>query len=306
MKWTDVPSGQTNGAFQRFMVALGDKADVAVTRINTEPAFTDRLALFASNGTVESSASQACAREIMGTNFFGIEEAIKHFGVNPSRRQLAVLGEVPFSEDVLTACKDTHVLIAVFPTSIVDVRGIVKELPDQTLFYNQDWYDKEAFANDKGETGWQLVRKVPIANSTSKTWNEQQALLSQDEETPKAQVMVYTTIGHFLSTGERLFEKIYVRCSDLDSDGNRVIIGFFDSVGLSVNNWNDDNRNDNIGLSSARQLYLYLKQKLPRKWDFLLTLFGGFYPPSKHFSNFVEIGFNHDICFRSNCFHVFH
>ena len=251
MKWTEIPSGQTNGAFQRFMVALGENADTAVTRINTEPAFADRMASYAMNGGVESSASQTRAREIMGKNFFGIEEAIKHFGVNPSRRQIAALGEVPFSEDVLTACKDTHVLVAVFPISIVDIRNIVKKLPDQTLFYNQDWYDDEAFANDKGETGWQLVRKAPIANSTGKTWNEQQALLSQDEETPKAQVMVYTIIGVFLATGERLFEKVYVRCVDLDSIGDRVYVGSFVGGGLGVDGWGDDGRNDGIGVSAV-------------------------------------------------------
>ncbi len=251
MKWTEIPSGQTNGAFQRFMVALGENADTAVTRINTEPAFADRMASYAMNGGVESSASQTRAREIMGKNFFGIEEAIKHFGVNPSRRQLAVLGEVPFSEDVLIACKDSHVLVAVFPLSIIDIRSIVKKLPDQTLFYNQDWYNKEAFASDKGETGWQLVRKTPIANSTSKTWSEQQALLSQDEETPKAQVMVYTIIGVFLATGERLFEKIYVRCVDLGSDGFRVRVGSFDANGLDVDRWLDGPRGDVIGVSAV-------------------------------------------------------
>lgn len=253
MKWTEIPTGQTNGAFQRFMGALGEEADLAVTRINTEPTFADRLASFAKNGTVEVSTSQASTRAIMGKNFFGIEEAIKYFGVNPSRRQLAVLGEVPFSDETLTACKDTHVLVAVFPLSIVDIRSIVKKLPDQTPFYNQDWYDKEAFANDKGETGWQLVRKVPIANSTSKTWSEQQVLLSKDEETPKVQVVAYTIIGFFLATGERLFEKVYVRCVDLDSDGGRVILGDFGSGGLGVGGWDDDDRDDVIGVSSARK-----------------------------------------------------
>lgn len=44
----------------------------------------------------------------------------------------------------------------------------------------------------------------------------------------------------------------------LDSDGNRVNVGNFDSKGLNVNNWNDDNRNDNIGVSVGRQSQLYL------------------------------------------------
>lgn len=39
----------------------------------------------------------------------------------------------------------------------------------------------------------------------------------------------------------------------VDSDGNRVNVGNFDDNGLNVNNNWDDNRNDNIGVSSARQ-----------------------------------------------------
>ena len=37
------------------------------------------------------------------------------------------------------------------------------------------------------------------------------------------------------------------------SDGNRVNVGNFDSKGLNVNNWSDDNRNDNIGVAVSRK-----------------------------------------------------
>jgi len=253
MKWTEIPTGQTNGAFQRFMVALGEKAEVAVTRINMEPTFVERLAEYAINGCIIPNASHDGARDVMGKNFFGIEEAIKYFGVNPTRRQLAMLSEIPFSPEELMMCKDTHVLVAVLPVSIIEIREIAKKLLNQTLFYNQDWYDEEVFANDKVETGWQLIRKEPIINSTSKNWSEQQALLTNDEETPKAQVVVYTIIGIFLSTGERLFENVYVRCIDLGSDGNRVSVGGFDDRGLDVSDWDDDDRDSLIGVSSARK-----------------------------------------------------
>jgi len=251
--WTQVPAGDINAANQRLWVAIGDNAEEVATRINNDPAFVANIARLMVNGGYEPSTSQKLAREIMGKNFFGIEEAIKHFGVNATKQQLAYLAEVPFSEEVLKSCKDTHVLVAVFPLSILDIRGITRKLENQTLFYSQDWYDKQVFAKDKGEVGWQLVRKEPIANSTSKTWNDQQVLLSKDEETPTARIVVYTIVGHFLATGERLFEKIYVRCVDLDSVGYRVFVGFFVSDGLSVYFWNDAYRNDVIGLSAARK-----------------------------------------------------
>ncbi|MFO0718837.1 MAG: hypothetical protein U0522_02330 [Candidatus Paceibacterota bacterium] len=251
--WTQVPAGDINAANQRLWGAIGDNAEEVAARINTDPAFVANIARLMVNGGYEPSTSQKLAREIMGKNFFGIEEAIKHFGVNPTKQQLACLAEVPWSEEVLKSCKDTHVLVAVFPLSILDIRGHARKQSDRTLFYSQDWYDKQAFAKDKGEVGWQLVRKEPIANSTSKMWNDQQALLSKDEETPTARIVVYTMVGHLLATGERLFEKIYVRCVDLDSDGDRVSVRGFDAGGLVVYGWCGGDRDFSIGLSAARK-----------------------------------------------------
>lgn len=165
------------------------------------------------NGGFEATTSQKHAREIMGQNFFGVEEAILHFGVNPTKQQLSVLSEIPFSEATLEQCKKTHVLIAIFPLSILEIRGKVPS--DQCLFYNQNWYNRESFARDRGKTKWQLIRKIPIDDSTS----------------PKASVMVYAIIGHFLATNKRLFEEIYVRCSDVTSNGSQVFVGI-DSNGL--------------------------------------------------------------------------
>ena len=251
--WTKVPAGDINAANQRLWTAIGDNAEEVAARINSDPVFVANIARLMVNDGYEPSTSQKLAREIVGKNFFGIEEAIKHFGVNATKQQLAALAEVPFSKEQLSSCKDTHVLVAVFPLSILDIRGIVKKQSDLTLFYSQDWYDKQAFAKDKGEVGWQLVRKTPVENSTAKNWKEQQALLSKDEETPTARIVVYTMIGHFLATEERLFEKIYVRCVDLDSDGRRVRVGGFGSGGLSVDIWGGDFRHDGLGLSGARK-----------------------------------------------------
>ncbi|MBT9171597.1 MAG: hypothetical protein DDT18_01981 [Actinobacteria bacterium] len=203
------------------------------------------------NGGFEATTNQKRAREIMGKNFFGVEEAIKHFGfgVNPTHQQLAALSEIPFSETVLEQSKNTHVLVAVFPLSVLEIRDKV----GSKLFYYQSWYNKESFAKERGETSWQLVRQTPVDNSISKNWQEQQTLLSKDDEVPSAQVMVYTIIGHYLATGERLFEHIYVRTFSVGSDGYRVFVGRFGSRGLVVFSYWDDFRYDDLGVSSARK-----------------------------------------------------
>jgi hypothetical protein len=201
------------------------------------------------NGGFEPSISQKRAREIMGRNYFGIEEAIKHFGVSPSRQQLYALADISLTEAELEACKNTHVLVAVFPLSILEIRGKVTS----KLFYDHSWYNKESFAKDRGDVSWQLVRKTPVENSTSKTWPEQQALLAKNEEIPTARTMAYAIIGHYLATNERLLENIYVRCFDVDSEGDRVYVGDFASSGLVVDGRWDDYRYGYIGVSSARK-----------------------------------------------------
>jgi hypothetical protein len=200
--------------------------------------------------------SQQRAREIKGQNFFGTEGAIKHFGVNPSKAETAALAEVLFTEETLESCKDTHVLVAVFPMSILDIRGKV----ERKLFYDHSWYNKESFAKDKGEIGWRLVRKTPVPDSTSKTLDEQQVLLDQNEETPSARVMVYMIIGHYLATGERLFEELpMVRTSSLASVGGKrpkcVGVGNFDGYCLDIGHFGhrlDGGCTDYLGVSSAR------------------------------------------------------
>lgn len=236
--------------FLAKLEAAGLDADLAQKVIGSKDnALGAKVIRLIANGGFEPSTSQKRAREIMGRNFFGVEEAIKHFGLSPSNPQLAFFSEVPFSEAILETSKDTHVLVAVFPLSILEIRGKIGK-----HFYRQDWYNNQLFVRDKSDLGWYLVRKTPVERSTSKNWGEQQAPLSKDEETPKAQVMVYTIVGHFLATGERLFEKIWVRCSDLDSDGLRVVVGHFDTVGLHVLSYRwDDVLSFSLGVASARK-----------------------------------------------------
>ena len=175
--------------------------------------------------------SQKRAHSIMGNNCFGIEEATKHFGIYPSDEEIAVLAEVPFTDEMLEFCKDTHILIATFQMSILDIRNKV----GWSFFYTRGyWYDNQSFMNDRGKIEWRLVSKIPVPNSTSKNWDEQKALLYNREQVPSAQVMVYTIIGHFLATGERLFENFVVRTSSSFSNDSRILVGSFDNEGLFI------------------------------------------------------------------------
>jgi hypothetical protein len=186
----------------------------------------------------------------LSTNAVGM---IQNVGFESTTSQhLAALSEIPFSEAVLQQSKDTHILVAVFPLSILEIRGKV----ERKLFYNHEtaWYNEQFFAKEHGEVNWQLVRKTPVDNSTSENWQEPQALFGKDDEVPTAQAMVYTIIGHLLATGERLVERKYAYTSSVDSDGNRVYVIDVGSNGLGISDYWDAVGYDNEDLSSARKL----------------------------------------------------
>ncbi|XOA42669.1 MAG: hypothetical protein ACKKMO_02565 [Candidatus Nealsonbacteria bacterium] len=200
------------------------------------------------DGEVVILARQRIAQKIMGNNFFGINNAIEHFKVNPTEQDLKALAEIPFSEQELNDLKNDYILAAVFPLSVIDIRKM-----NAKLFYDQSWYNDESFAKERGKAGWQLIRKTPAPNSTSKSWSKQQKLLAKDDEVPTAQVMVYTIIGHYLATGEHLFKDIRVRTFSLASGGRRVNVGNFNSGGLDISYVWDDYRFSNLGLAPARK-----------------------------------------------------
>ncbi len=218
-----------------------------------DPEMRKRLVNLWSSGGYEPTTSQKLAREIMGEKcFFGFEEAIRHFKVRPTEEEYRLLAEVPFIEGVLREYRDTHILIAVFPLSILDIRERVKK----NLFYSHRnaLYNDQAFAKDKGEIGWHLVRKNIVPSSTRKTRQEQQALLPENEEIPSARVMTYTIIGHYKNSGERLFKKVYARCQCLSSHGSQVNIGVFDSGGLGVGPYQDGDRSGLLGFASSLKI----------------------------------------------------
>ncbi len=203
-----------------------------------------------SNHNGGRTTSPKHAREIMDKNFFGIEEAIKHFGVNPTIQQLTALSEVPFSEATLQHSKETHVLVAVFPLSILEIRDKV----ERKLFYNHEtaWYNEQPFAKEYDGVNWHLIRKSP--GNISENWQEQQALFREEDDVPTAQEMVYAIVGYFLAIGEPFFQRKYARTSSVDSGGNCIYVSDVGFDGLGISDYWDAVRYDNEDLSSLRKL----------------------------------------------------
>lgn len=262
MRWTEIPAGGLHAAEQRLRVALGDRADDLVTLVNADRSFANLVASDIMKRIAEKRIESLNlnpwwernwekARKIMGQdNFFGIKEAIRHFNVKTDYQRVEnVFSEIPFSEDVLKQSRNTHILVAVFPLSISEMQEHINVNCDV-------WYYE--ISRNRCEMGWHLIRKTQVKNSFRKEWRKQETLIGEYEEVPTVQLMLYTVIGHYLTTGKRLFKDIYVRTSSVinsagpvDSCYLRVIVGSFRSGGVCINCCYDNIHVELLGISSA-------------------------------------------------------
>jgi hypothetical protein len=210
--------------------------------------------------TPDSTFSPTCpieqAAEIMGRNIYGVGNAMAHFKFFPPAEQGRSLRTAPFSPEVLKACNETHLLVLCAPLSLM---GVWEKQSKLFCTKEDPWYANEKFAAVPAELGWQLVRKDCLPDSLEKTWAEQLKLLSEQEEVSSPAVLAQAILLHFLETGERLFDRIYVRTSSTDSVGDHVVLGCFVGHGLGVSRYLDGNSDSGIGLSSAWKLMEPLK-----------------------------------------------
>jgi len=216
---------------------------------NGDNELAQRVVAFIRRGGYDASTDQKLARAILGSSFIGPEDVTELMKVEFSAKQLTQLESIPFTEATLREVRDTHVLVAGFPLSILDIR---KKVPH--LFYTSEggWFASEAFARKKVRLAWHLVRRDVVPGSTSKTFQEQTALLGSNDFVPRASEMTYAAILGLMATGKRIPENVYGRCEDIDSYGYRVYVGF-DSGGFSVSSYGDDGRFSHIGLAAARK-----------------------------------------------------
>lgn len=197
------------------------------------------------------------ARLILGDDYITPEEVATAYGTSYSDEQLEHFADtLPDMQTILWLRANGYMLIA-GPSTEMNLLQ-VREL-DNKVFYSktEGWYakDKEKFARTEvvkaGE--WLAIRKDEVPNSFSKTWQEQQDLITEDEHVPNAPEVSYAVTAYFKVRGIYLLRGKYVRTSSVDADGDHVYVGDFGGGGLRVDDYWDDDRDDRIGVSSARK-----------------------------------------------------
>ncbi len=169
-----------------------------------------------------------CVGKLLGISF--TEEEIAAFGPPPEPRE----GFVTFFDP---------------GWSVLHLRNATRN--DRVLCW-QEWYNAEEFATAEEAPRYRQVRLGEVPGSLRRTFAEQRALLGEEEEVPRARVVLTCVAVHFLATGERLFRYVWVRCAD-ESSVDRVTIGGFSMGGLTISDDEDGEHLYDLGLASSRK-----------------------------------------------------
>ena len=179
------------------------------------------------------------AHDLMGEDFIGVEE-LRH--INKLRLLLpSDMPDVPFTEKELRRRSQGYLLILGVsrfengnPITIRNIKALIGQSPDadDPCFYNQDWYEKEAFIDLQMPDGWYFIRKSIYEESRS----VQPEDLRKKYRFPSAISCVYAFFTAWYALNIKLWYHDFVWCSDKDHNGDRIYVGrYHDIDGINRN-----------------------------------------------------------------------
>lgn len=201
--------------------------------------------------------SHEVAHIILGDDYITPEETMEAYGFSYTGKQLRHFADtLPDLQTILWLRANRYMLCAELPTemNLLEIKGL-----DDKLFYSKiekyAEYGHKFSSDDKVNAGeWLAIRKGAVPNSFSKTWREQQNLLTEVEYVPNITEVSYAVTAYCKIRGVFLLQSYYVRTSSIVY-GRHIHAGRFDADGLIVHFWNDQSHID-FGISSALKLPL--------------------------------------------------
>lgn len=173
------------------------------------------------------------AKSIMGVNIIGPDELDRIESVRFAKGEIEP--RIPFSKEKLEQKKDDYILIMgvsrFADRKFVTIRNLQKffgKNPDlmEPCFYNQDWYNNEAFIDIPMKDEWYLIRKTVYEDSRA----VQPLELMKKYSFPSAVSCTYAFFTAWQSLGIKLWYHDFVWCSDTDHNGDRIYVGKYNDI----------------------------------------------------------------------------
>jgi len=193
------------------------------------------------------------AKRIMSKNFIGLEDIGEHAAITLSPEDLDFFSKIPYSEETLLKCQNTHILISGLSASIL---WVYINVPESRFHFDSDpWWFNESFATEiRMKRGWHLIRRNVLPESINKPYEEKvRMVIEQGENVPTGCELIFTMMLYYLTTGIRLFEKVKTQCSDICIDGVYFHVGFFQKGHIDIRGYGDQGLLKNVGITGIKK-----------------------------------------------------
>ncbi|PIW95855.1 hypothetical protein COZ84_01210 [Candidatus Kuenenbacteria bacterium CG_4_8_14_3_um_filter_39_15] len=262
-------------ALEKAVVKQGGNPRDLFDLFRTDGEYACRIAQAMMRKGLVGSIESRLARLVLGRNIFDDADWMSYYDAKFTKKQFREAGRFPWGEDILnSSCpfnsdklvKDTHFaflgLTAINGSPLTVAKWLeLHPATGQPKFYfnNDPWHVGQPHTDVATmQLRWYLMLKNIIPNSTSKTPEEQVAMLPPEYEVPSTIAEVTKDILVFRKTDVRPNPSHWAACTertvktDKVSAGRVSCVGGFDGDGLYVDVWCGD-RVGSVGLGASRK-----------------------------------------------------
>jgi hypothetical protein len=262
-------------ALEKAVVKQGGNPRDLFDLFRTDGEYAGRIAQAMMRKGLVGSIESRLARVVLGRNIFDDADWMSYYDAKFTKKQLRDAGKFPWGEDVLNGpcpfnkgklVKDTHFaflgLSAINGSPLTVAKWLeLHPATGQPKFYfdTDPWHAGQPHTDVVTmQLRWYLMLKDIVPDSTSKTPEEQVAMLPPAYEVPSTIAEVTKDILVFRKTGVHPNPSRWAACTertvktDKVSAGYVLCVGCFDGYGLLVYYWLGY-RSDRVGLGASRK-----------------------------------------------------
>ena len=241
----------------------------------TDSEYSDHVALAMMRKGLVGSIESRLARVVLGRNIFTDADWMSYYDAKFTKKQLREAGKFPWGEDILNSpcpfnkgklVKDTHFAflgiagINGAPLTVAKWLELHPATGQPKFYFNQNpWHVGQPHTDVATmQLRWYLMLRNIVPDSTSKTPEDQVAMLPTEYEVPTTIMEVTKDILVFRKTGERPNGSRWAACTERTVKTNTAraglvsCVGRFDGSGLGVDYWFGV-RHDVVGVGASRK-----------------------------------------------------
>lgn len=246
-------------AWNRILIALGDKASAVINRLTIDSRYVERVAELLALGGYLPPKAYSTARDTMAAQFYGLEEVLQVYNVELSGKVMGLLRYMPWSSDVLIRYQNSHGLFLVMGYSVEE---LIKQCDDgQRIVLCDRNSIAPSILTESGSAEWKFLRLSPVLNFFNRRWSYQHSHTRTEypeEECASLRDVLFASLLYYRRHGVMPFQGLTLRVREQCIVNDRISLCFENDRVLVQSGW-DENKSPDTNVAMVIK-----KPSLPR------------------------------------------